>query len=1066
MTLYFYATEIIDSDIVPHLTSSSSSSSASINSLIQVTETSFTASIVPSGFATFTIQFPVGTIQDNSGNSNTVASNQFTWIYIDNTPPQMVIWSEEVYDGDSTNSGTLSLIFQSNEDISGLTQSEIVVSGGGTISNFIKSADNAYKATFTPSSDGTKAITVPANTFVDTAAGNENDASTIFQYTYDGTSPTVLISVDDVSSEGVTSNDPITARFTITDDSSTTFDLGDVTISGATIDLSSGIITPTTDGAISISVESGTFQDAVGNANDASNIFTFTYDSTAPTVHLSSDECSDSMITNEDSCTIHFIVSESSTDFQTQASIQVFGGTLDSISGSAGMFTSTLTPDTDGTVQIYVSANSFEDEAGNRNIANSETFTFTYDSTAPTMNITSSQCNSGETTNDAALNLIFEVSETFQHWSFRESDITVTGGTISDFDVTSGIHPIATFTPNSEEGTKTIVVKSNTFQDIAGSTNTEASNTFTWIYDPTPPTLIITAAEGNSGFASSDTNLSLAFTLSEDSADFVSSSVTVVGGSLSSFEGSGSTYMAIFVPVGASGSKTISVDVGAFTDLAGGSNVVASNTFEWEHDPIVPTMTVECLQGESGFYGNDALYTFTFFSSESTTDFNVNDIRCEGGNITDFTGNGFTYTGTFYPNSDGSKNVHVNAGWYHDAAENSNEPSNTFTWTHDTTAPTVMISCSTIEENETTNLDAQTFLFTWSEAGTSFEQNDIAIVNGAISEFTQIDDTVYSVVVTNTIDGAMSISVSNGNVADVGGNTNPDSSSYDWIFDSTSPTISIECEDGMSSGGSTNIATHRLRFVSSEVTADFDESDIDVEGGTLSSFQVVNGTTYTATFTSSSLDGAKQIIVKPYVFADEAGNGNIASTTNSGNWILMFRHDSSNREFFESSEESTRVNEDDPSASKFSILDELEELGNTDGTYEFKMTWPEFDQTNHWTQRCNPVLETCRDTNGQLDHSYVALNVSQPYASGGRYVFVGLIPSSVDHTFLDGVDGNAWFYSIGSRVNYGCTGCQPTYRGLDDGYTEDEYGSVVELYVFSHISSFDFVYVFFESVAF
>ena len=374
--------------------------------------------------------------------------------------------------------------------------------------------------------------------------------------------------------------------------------------------------------------------------------------------------------------------------------------------------------------------------------------------------------------------------------------------------------------------------------------------------------------------------------------------------------------------------------------------------------------------------------------------------------------------------------------------------------------PTVAISCSTIEENETTNLDAQTFFFTWSEADTDFQQNDLSVVNGAISEFTHINDTVYSVVVTNMIDGTMSISVSDGSVLDLSGNSNTGTSSYSWTFDSTSPTISIECEDGILSGGITNVATHTLRFETSEATTDFDESDIDVEGGTLSSFQVVSQTIYTATFTSSSSDGVKQIMIKPYVFTDEAGNGNIAATGNSGNWVLVFRHDASNGEFFDSSADATRVNEDNPSSSKFSILDELGELGNTNGIYEFKMVWPEFSRTNHWSQSCNPVLETCRDSDGQLNHNYVALNVSEPDVAGSD--FVGLIPSSVDNTFLDGVDGARWFYSIGSRVNFGCSGCQPTYRWSENGYSEDEYGSIVELYVFSHISSFEFVYVLFE----
>ena len=102
----------------------------------------------------------------------------FTWNYEDNTPPQMVITSEEVNDGDNTNSGTLSLIFTANEDVTGLTESEIVVSGGGAITGFTQFSSTVYKATFTPSGDGSKTITVSENTFVDTSAGNANDEST------------------------------------------------------------------------------------------------------------------------------------------------------------------------------------------------------------------------------------------------------------------------------------------------------------------------------------------------------------------------------------------------------------------------------------------------------------------------------------------------------------------------------------------------------------------------------------------------------------------------------------------------------------------------------------------------------------------------------------------------------------------------------------------------------------------------------------------------------------------------------------------------------------------------
>ncbi|MCX6423287.1 MAG: Ig-like domain-containing protein, partial [Actinobacteria bacterium] len=81
------------------------------------------------------------------------------------------------------------------------------------------------------------------------------------------------------------------------------------------------------------------------------------------------------------------------------------------------------------------------------------------------------------------------------------------------------------------------------------------------------------------------------FTLSEDSANFISGDVTVVNGSLTSFSGSGSSYTATFTP--ATGNAlvgSISVASGALTDAAGNSNS-ASNTVGLTIDTVAPTVS-------------------------------------------------------------------------------------------------------------------------------------------------------------------------------------------------------------------------------------------------------------------------------------------------------------------------------------------------------------------------------------------------------------------------------------------------------------------------------------------
>lgn len=92
--------------------------------------------------------------------------------------------------------------------------------------------------------------------------------------------------------------------------------------------------------------------------------------------------------------------------------------------------------------------------------------------------------------------------------------------------------------------------------------------------------------------------------------------------------------------------------------------------------------------------------------------------------------------------------------------------------------------------------------------------------------------------------------------------------------DTTPPTMTITAAE-VSDGGSSEDATLSLTFTSSESTTNFEEADITVTNGALSSF-AGSGTTYTATFTPSG-DGACTIDVAGSTFTDAAGNNNTAA---------------------------------------------------------------------------------------------------------------------------------------------------------------------------------------------
>jgi len=85
------------------------------------------------------------------------------------------------------------------------------------------------------------------------------------------------------------------------------------------------------------------------------------------------------------------------------------------------------------------------------------------------------------------------------------------------------------------------------------------------------------------------------------------------------------------------------------------------------------SLLTETAESNGGFVSNLESYRLLFLASESTDDFDESDVICEGGVLSDFSGSGKTYTGTFTPTGeDVEVAVSVNAGSFHDVAGNGN----------------------------------------------------------------------------------------------------------------------------------------------------------------------------------------------------------------------------------------------------------------------------------------------------------------------------------------------------------------------------------------------------------
>ncbi|MES9858897.1 MAG: Ig-like domain-containing protein, partial [Sedimenticola sp.] len=346
-------------------------------------------------------------------------------------------------------------------------------------------SSTVYTATFTPTADGAATIDVNGSTFTD-ASSNNNSAATQFNWTYDSTGPTMSITAAGVS-DGDTSNDATLALTFTSNEATTNFAVGDISVNNGVLSsfaatsstVYTATFTPTADGAATIDVNGSTFTDAASNDNSAATQFNWTYDSTAPTMTITASEGADGFTSNDATLSLTFTSSDATTNFAV-GDISVVNGALSSFAGSGTTYTATFTPAADGAVTIDVNGSTFTDASANNNSAATQ-FNWTYDGTGPTMTITAAEVSDGDTSGDATLSLTFTSSESTSN--FAVGDISVTNGALSSF-AGSGATYTATFTPTAD-GAVTIDVADATFTDALSNDNSAATQ-FNWTYSSGP----------------------------------------------------------------------------------------------------------------------------------------------------------------------------------------------------------------------------------------------------------------------------------------------------------------------------------------------------------------------------------------------------------------------------------------------------------------------------------------------------------------------------------------------------------------------------------------------------
>uniref|UniRef100_UPI002601C5F3 Ig-like domain-containing protein n=1 Tax=Maricaulis sp. TaxID=1486257 RepID=UPI002601C5F3 len=192
---------------------------------------------------------------------------------------------------------------------------------------------------------------------------------------------------------------------------------------------------------------------------------------------------------------------------------------------------------------------------------------------------------------------------------------------------------------------------------------------------------------------------------------------------------------------------------------------------------------------------------------------------------------------------------------------NGNTAATQLTVDYDATAPGVAISSGA--SGTVGGPFSVTIAFT--EDVTGFAAGDIAVGNGAASDFSATSASVYTATITPAADDPVTVDVASGAAQDAAGNDSTAADQFSIGFDGTPPGLTISLP------GSTAEGPFTATFTFSEAVSGFGLDDIATTNATVSGLSEAGEGEYTATFTPETV-GEVAIAVAAGAATDSAGN--------------------------------------------------------------------------------------------------------------------------------------------------------------------------------------------------
>ncbi|NHN70702.1 DUF4347 domain-containing protein [Pseudomonas fluorescens] len=835
-------------------------------------------------------------VLDLAGNAGTGTTSSNNYAVDTQRPTATIVVADNALRIGETSLVTITF----NEAVTGFTAADLTVTNGTLIGLSSGDGGITWTATFTPATnitDTSNLITLD-NTGVSDAAGNAGSGTTDSNnYAIDTQRPTASIVVAD-NTLGAGETSVVTITFS---EAVTGFTLADLTVANGSL---SGLstsdnitytatFTPSvgvSDASNLITLGNSGVTDVAGNAGSGStDSNNYVVDTLRPTATI---VVADTSLSVGETSLVTITFSEAVSGFD-NSDLTVTNGTLSAVSSSDGgiTWTATFTPAlgvVDASNVIVLANTGVSDAAGNTGTGTTNSNNYQVDTNVPTATvvIADSSLSIGETTT---------VTITFNEAvnGFDNSDLTIRNGTLSNVSsIDGGVTWTATFTPSvGISDTSNVITLDNTGvrngANNAGVGTTDSNN---YAVDTVRPTATIVVAD--TAIAAGETSL-VTITFSEAVAGFTSADLTVANGTLTGLSTSdgGITWTATFTPTNGvtDTSNIITLANGGIADLAGNVGSGTTNSNSYSVDSLRPTATV-VLSDSTLRPGETAQVTITF--SEAVTGLSNDDLSVANGTLSAVSSSdgGLTWTATFTPTvgvSDATNLITLDNSGVSDAAGNAGAgTTNSANYAVETRLPTatVVLADNALKAGETSLVT-----ITFSEAVSGFDNSDLSVSNGTLSNVSSTDGGVTWTATftpgTNVSDTSNLISLDTSGVTNVSGNSGAgvvDSNNY--AIDTVRPGATIVVSDSTLGIGQTTTVT--ISFT--EAVTGFDLSDLSVANGVLSNLASSDGgLTWTATLTPTAgvSDTTNLILLDASTVQDVAGNAGVGIAI-SGNYAL------------------------------------------------------------------------------------------------------------------------------------------------------------------------------------